>query len=210
MKVVVYVEGEGDRICLETLLGPLVQAKAAAGVLIEFVSTTHGDRKRVLLTRTPVRAAVTILNDPRIIVVILPDLYPPNKGFDHATCEELQAGVLQLFREEILRRHGSDDRPVSRFRVYCLIHDLEVLLLAAEEQLMTDGGLTAVMWTKPVEEQNHGNPPKRIVEKLIRGYQPTVDGPRILAGADYRVISQRCPRGFGQFVAFLESITSGL
>jgi hypothetical protein len=87
-----------------------------------------------------------------------------------------------------------------------LIPDLEVLLLAAEEQLMTACGLTSGMWITPVEQQNHQNPPKRVIEKLIRGYQPTVDGPRVLAHADYRVISSRCPEGFGQFVAFLQSV----
>lgn len=206
-KIIVYVEGSGDRLCLETLLDSLLEGKAASGVSIQFVEMTRGDRKTALLTTAPVKAALAILNDPHLLVVILPDLYPPNKAFDHKTCEEMQTGVLRRFSQEITRRHESDHRFVERFRVFCLIHDLEVLLLAAEEQLMTACGLTSVMWTTPVEQQNQEYPPKRIVEKLIRGYQPTVDGPRILAGADYRVISSRCPRGFGQFVAFLESVT---
>jgi hypothetical protein len=58
----------------------------------------------------------------------------------------------------------------------------------------------------PPEEQNHHQPPKRIVEALIPGYQPTVDGPRILAGADYPTIAGRCPTGFGRFVQFLEAL----
>lgn len=206
MKIVVYVEGPGDRLCLETLLDPLIRQKAASGVSIQFVPVTRGDRKHTLLVSYPKRAAIAISNDPQIVVVILPDLYPPNKGFEHKTCDEMQAGVLRQFRDEIRRRQGSDDRVTERFQVFCLIHDLESLLLAAEEQFLPACGLTAAKWTTPVEEQNHDNPPKRIVEKLIRGFQPTVDGPRLLAGADYRVISSRCPRGFGQFVAFLESI----
>lgn len=208
MKIIVYVEGAGDRLCLETLLDPLLKAKEASGVSIQFVPMTRGDRKTALLTTAPVKAAHAILNDPQNLVVILPDLYPRNKAFDHTTCEEMQAGVLRRFRQVITRGHDWDDRVAARFRVFCLIHDLEVLLLAAEEQLMADCGLTAATWTTPVEQQNHENPPKRIVEKLIGGYQPTVDGPRILAGADYRVISSKCPRGFGQFVAFLESVSA--
>ena len=206
MKVIVYVEGKGDRLCLETLLRPLLKAKEAAGVLIQFVEMQRGDRKATLLTKAPQKAALAILNDPQNCVVILPDLYPPNKGFDHRTCEELQAGVLRNFNHEIARRQGSDDRLTARFRVFCLIHDLEVLLLAAEEHFLSDCGLSAVTWTRPVEEQDQENPPKRIVEKLIRNYQPTVDGPRVLERADYQLIRERCPRGFGQFVAFLETV----
>ncbi len=208
MKIVVYVEGDGDRLCLETLLDPLLKSKAASGVSVQFVPITRGDSKKALLTTVPASAARTILNDPQILVVILPDLYPRNKGFDHETCEELHAGVFRRFNQEIERRHGADDRFADRFRVFCLIHDLEALLLAAEEQLLPACGLTAATWTKPVEQQNHDNPPKRVVEQLIRNYQPTVDGPVILAGADYRVISERCPEGFGQFVAFLESVNA--
>jgi Domain of unknown function (DUF4276) len=208
LKIVVYVEGDGDRLCLETLLDPLLKLKAASGVSIQFVSNPRGDSKKALLTKFPESAARTILNNPQILVVILPDLYPRNKGFRHETCEEMQTGVLRRFNQEIKRRHGSDDRLADRFRVFCLIHDLEVLLLAAEEQLLPACGLTAVTWTKPVEQQNHDNPPKEVVKKLIPTYQPTVDGPRILAGADYHLISSRCPRGFGQFVAFLESVNA--
>jgi hypothetical protein len=87
-----------------------------------------------------------------------------------------------------------------------MIHDLEVLLLAAEEQLMERCRLTAAGWTKPVEQQNQDDPPKRVVQRLIPHYEPGVDGPSILAGADYRVIASRCPNGFGRFVAFLESV----
>ncbi len=207
MKVVVYVEGAGDRICLETLLAPLLAEKAASGVSIHFVPMTRGDRKVALLTAAPVKAALAIANDPYALAVILPDLYPPNKAFPHTTCEEMQSGVRRRFNEALTRLRGSDNRFVDRFRVFCLIHDLEVLLLAAEEQLIATCGLSSGTWITPVEQQNHYNPPKRVIEKLIRGYQPAVDGPRVLAHADYRVISSRCPEGFGQFVAYLRSVS---
>jgi len=54
--------------------------------------------------------------------------------------------------------------------VFCLIHDLEVLLLAAEESLLADRQLPEPTWIKPVEEQNHGNPPKRVAERLFGRY----------------------------------------
>lgn len=208
MKVIVYVEGKGDHLCLETLLRPLLRKKEDSGVSIQFVAITRGDSKKQLLTTVPMRAAITILNDPQAVVVILPDLYPANKGFTHTTCEEMQDGIRHRFTQAITRTHTFDERLGARFHVFCLIHDLEVLLLAAEEQLMTLCRLSTVSWTKPVEQQNHEDPPKRVMERLIAGYQPTVDGPRVLSGADYQVIRDRCPRGFGRFVSFLESVSA--
>lgn len=206
MKVVVYVEGPGDRACLETLLQPLIETKAAHGISIRFVPMTRGDRKSELLRNTPIKAANAILNDREIVIVILPDLYPPNKVFPHATCDEMQAGTMKAFRAAITRKDTWDDRFVQRFHVFCLIHDLEVLLLAAEEALLAEVEASEVTWKRPPEEQNHHQPPKRIVETLIPGYAPTVDGPRILEGADYSVIAGRCPKGFGRFVHFLEAL----
>jgi hypothetical protein len=207
VKVVVYVEGAGDRLCLETLLAPLIRAKIATGVQVQFVEMTRGDRKTTLVTQVPLKAATAVLNDRNIIVVILPDLYPPNKGFPHTTCAQMEGGVRRLFRQSATDKRGWDDRLMDRFHVFCMIHDLEVLLLAAEEQMMAEAGLNSTKWHKPVEDQNHHTPPKRVVEQLVPGYQPTVDGPRILAAADYRVIANRSPNGFGRFVAYLESVS---
>lgn len=200
-----YVEGPGDRLCLETLLGPLIATKLTSGIQIQFVPMTRGDRKVALLRNAPVRAASILRNDPATVVVILPDLYPPNKGFDHSTCAEMQAGIGEVFRRHLERSRVSDDRLAERFHVFCLIHDLEVLLLAAEESLVAISG-QAPKWKKPVEEQNHHEPPKRIVERLIPRYNATIDGPRVLASADYRTVAERCPNGFGRFVSFLESL----
>jgi hypothetical protein len=206
LKVIVYVEGDGDRLCLTTLLAPLIETRNAAGIRVQFVPMTRGDRKVALLTNAPVKAAHILMNDQDAWVVILPDLYPPNKAFTHTSCAEMQDGITARFADTLARSGGQ--RAAERFRVFCLIHDLEVLLLAAEELLMGLCNLTRPEWVKPVEDQNHHTPPKRIVEKLIPRYQPTVDGPRVLASADYRVIAERCPNGFGRFVAFLESVTS--
>jgi hypothetical protein len=206
LKVVVYVEGAGDRACLDTLLAPLIAAKAMSGVYIQFVPATRGDRKVALLTKEPVKAAHTVMNDKNASVVILPDLYPANKAFRHTTCGEMRAGVEAAFHRALDRSHSTDERVRERFRVFCLIHDLEVLLLAAEESLLKICGLSEPLWTKPVEEQDHHRPPKRILEQLIPRYDPTVDGPRVLAGIDYRMVAERCPNGFGPFVKFLESV----
>lgn len=205
MKVVVYVEGAGDRVCLETLLAPLIAEKNAAGIAVQFLPATRGDRKKELLINVPKKAAHAIRNDPEIVVVILPDLFPQNKAFPHNSCEELQAGVTHSFRAAIASTSW-DDRLLERFRVFCLIHDLEVLLLAAEEALLAESRRSKVTWRRPVEDQNLDRPPKRVVEALIPGYDSVVDGPRILAGVDYRLIADRCPNGFGRFVEFLASL----
>lgn len=206
MKIVVYVEGPGDVACLETLLRPLLSKFTDRGTLLTFVPAPRGDRKKELLTNVPIRAANTVINDPNAVVVILPDLYPPNKGFRHTTCVELQGGVRERFRAAVSAKTAWDERLADRFQVFCLIHDLEVLLLASDE-LLRDRGLATPQWKVPVEEQNHGDPPKRVVERLFApgSYQSTVDGPRILAKADYRQLAARCPEGFGRFVEWLEA-----
>jgi hypothetical protein len=159
-----------------------------------------------LLTNAPIRAANAIVNDENIVVVILPDLYPPNIAFPHKTCDELQDGVRKRFQNAASRKSGWDDRLADRFHVFCLIHDLEVLLLASDE-LLRDRRLNAPAWRVPPEAQNHDDPPKRVVERLFSpgSYLSTVDGPRILAKADYRQLADRCPAGFGRFVAWLEA-----
>lgn len=210
MKIIVYVEGNGDRACLETLLRPLIERKKSLGVLISFVPETRGDRKTALLTKRPLVAANILLNDPDASVVLLPDLYPPNKGFPHRTCGELKAGMHARFRSALRSKASEDAQAAARFQVFCLIHDLEVLLLAADEQLMDDRGIDAPAWITPVEKQDHDVPPKRVIERLFartnQSYQATVDGPRILASADYQTVAARCPSGFGEFVDFLESL----
>ena len=206
MKVIVYVEGDGDRLCLQTLLAPLIETKNAAGIRVQFVPMTRGDRKAALLTNAPMKAAHILMNAQDAWVVILPDLYPPNKAFAHSSCAEMQEGITTRFLDALHRSGGK--RAADRFRVFCLIHDLEVLLLAAEESFMAFCGLSRPRWVKPVEEQDHQTPPKRIVEELIPRYQATVDGPLVLAAADYRVIAERCPTGFGKFVEFLQATGS--
>lgn len=165
-----------------------------------------------LVTKVPVRAVDILSTDPESVVVAVPGLYPKNVGFAHETCAELREGILGRFREALREKKIDDNRLLDRFHVFCLKHDLEVLLLAAREELLGRLGTSKpkVVWAEPVEEQNHGNPPKRIVERLFAEhgnyYQEAVDAPLILAGADYRIIADRCPECFKPFVEFLESL----
>ncbi|HKH43197.1 MAG TPA: DUF4276 family protein [Thermoanaerobaculia bacterium] len=152
-------------------------------------------------------------NRPDDLVVALPDLYPKNHGFPHSTPEELAEGIFQQFRA-VLARKGLHDggRLENRFRVFCFKHDLEALLLAAFEPLRARLGAPGLRrtWPLPVEDVDHGRPPKRVVEELFRehgkSYRETVDAPLILGGASYQTLAEECPQCFQPFVRFLESL----
>lgn len=85
---------------------------------------------------------------------------------------------------------GEINSCVARFLGTALKHDLEMLLLAAKEELR--GHLRTAdrlddSWRKPVEDQNQERPPKRVVEELFRtksakkrAYRDTKDAPAVL------------------------------
>lgn len=204
----VYVEGPSDCYALEALLASLLKTLQTQGVTVKFIAT---EGKKRLMLHTPPKA-VNILYNPYSIVIALPDLYPPNVGWPHQTPTELR-GVLRLEFNKCLQRQGiTDDRWQERFKVFCFKYDLESLILAAEPQLSRRLGESAMQpdWTKPVEDQNHHIPPKRIVEKLFseqgKSYQDTVDAPLILGSANYADIGAACPQCFQPFVDFLSSL----
>jgi hypothetical protein len=213
VKVLVYVEGESDRLALADLLAPLIAVKAQQGISIEFHSSAQGDAKKTIVLTMPERAVDILRNDPHAMVALLPDLYPRNKGFPHETPDALYRGMVERF-EAALHRRGVDAgllRP--RFHAFCLKHDLEALLLAAEESMASMLGTTCLArtWRVPVEDQNQDVPPKRVVRDLFqrhgRSYRETLDAAEILAAADYRLIAERCPQCFAPFVAFLEGLS---
>ena len=57
---------------------------------------------------------------------------------------------------------------LQRFYPSALKHDLEMLLLAASDQLRAHLGTSDQLgnWINPVEDQNQGHPPKRVIEQL--------------------------------------------
>jgi len=65
-------------------------------------------------------------------------------------------------------------------------------------------------WKQPVENQNHGNPPKRIVDALFRNegmkYKDTADVPWILKRTCYQYLVERCSQNFKPFVEDLFKI----
>ncbi len=210
MKVIVYVEGPSDKLAMEQLLEPLLQNAQSIGVVIDFIPT---EGKRKLVTKTPIKAANILCNDARAVVIALPDLYPKNMGVTHETFPELQEQLTSEFKRILIHKCIDDERLQQRFLVFCFKYDLEALVLAAEEQLASRLGVSSVVcsWAKPVEDQDHNHPPKRVVEQLFADhgdrYQNTIDAPIILGASDYATIANRCPQCFKPFIEYLESLT---
>jgi hypothetical protein len=113
---------------------------------------------------------------------------------------------------EAVREKGEDvERFSGRFHAFCFKHDLEVLLLAADEQLRRRLGAHRLQrtWAEDVEDQNHDIPPKRIIEALYREHERAygvAEASIILEDADYKEIAERCPQCFKPFIEFLTSL----
>ena len=213
MRAIVYVEGPSDKAAMQALLRPLIDQKRQKGIAIEFFDSHNGDSKRSVLVKVPIRAVNILVNDPHSVVVALPDLYPPNKAFQHETFDELKRGIVKNFQDALTAKGITDDVHLKeRFKVFCFKHDLEALILASGEGLKTRLGTNAlnVSWRIPVEDQNHDNPPKRVVEGLFtkygKRYKDTVDAPYILGSCRHQDIAAQCPQCFKPFVDFLGSL----
>lgn len=216
MKAIIYVEGKSDKLSMEVLLEHLITQKLSHGIVIEFYESAAGDRKKTLLTKIPLRAANIIINNPDTSVAVIPDLHPPNKGFEHRTFYEMKAGILHNFDKALNDRGISDIRLKDRFHVFCFKHDLEVLILASPDSLKAHLGVSTlgVQWKVPVEDQNHDCPPKRIVEDIFarhgRRYHETVDAPMILRAGSYQDIAGKCPQCFKPFVDYLSDLRANV
>ncbi|WP_373526718.1 DUF4276 family protein [Nostoc sp.] len=218
MRVLIYVEGPSDKLAMEALFASLINNKYQQGISIEFFpvkgsdNSRGGDAKKDLLTKTPITAINIIRNQSDSIVVVIPDLYPKNKGFEHETVQDLENGILKNFTQALQSKGITDNRLRERFRVFCFKHDLEALILAAESELKSLLGVNTlpITWTKTIEDQNHDVPPKKIVEAIFqecgKKYQGSVDAPKILGNARYQDIAEQCPQAFRPFVDFLENL----
>jgi len=219
MKVIVYLEGKSDQLAMETLLSPLVEHKKNNGILIHFIGLKSeeyriGNNKKYLITKIAKRAVNIIINDPHALVVVIPDLYPKDVGFPHKTPNELIKGVKENFVTALTAKKADYNSHIAnRFRVFCFKHDLEVLLLAAEnamlDYLSPCKPASWCDWKEP-ENQNLNNPPKRIVERLFsdckKKYRATRDAPLILRSVLYPTIVEKCSQCFKPFVDFLEGL----
>lgn len=161
--------------------------------------------KERLLNNGPKKAINILRNLPSSYVFLVPDLYPPNKPFPHVSFAELKAELRKRFDVE-RQRKGCDQRLADRFFIHCFKYDLESLILASEEILLSRLKKTGFSqgWAKPVENQNHNNPPKRIVEALFRDagmkYRDTADVPWVLKRSSHMELTKKCPQNFKLFV----------
>jgi hypothetical protein len=218
VKVLVYVEGDSDRIALEALLSPIIREGQQAGIAIRFLPLRGKDE---VLRSSSLKAAADLARDARDWMFALPDLYPM-KRFDgteneHHSVDDLRRLLRKRFEAEA-RRLGVEGDTLSHFRVHCLKHDLEALLLAAPDALRrrlgTDDALRG-RWRLPVEDQNDAKPPKRVVEELFKHYrrkppyQETVDALWILQKARLDEVEAACRQCFGPFVRDLRAIVAG-
>ena len=198
-----------------TIVGHSMMANLStpSGIEISFSAQFRETGKSYLLIKVPRRAARVLTKEPCTIVVAMTDLYPRDEAFRHGTVEELEAGIHSNFNAALQHSDtGCDKRLRERFKVFCFKYDLEALILASEEALKKQLGLSRLeaTWRKPVEEQNHDLPPKKIVEKLFEEngpcYSGPVDAPLILSKANYQDIAEKCSQCFKPFVEFLTGL----
>jgi len=207
-EIFVYVEGPSDQLGLRELFAEINEIAYTKGNKVDFFPLNG---KEPLLNKGPIKAINILRNRPDSFVFILPDLYPPNKPFPHTDYIELKRHLYLRFDEQ-LKRKGCDKRLSKRFFVHCFKYDLEVLLLASETILLDRLKLSqfSKSWKQPVENQNHGNPPKRIIEALFRNsgikYKDTADVPWILKRTRYQDLVEKCSQNFKPFVEDLFKI----
>jgi hypothetical protein len=218
VKVLVYVEGPSDRAALEALVRPVISARREQRVGFSFLALNG---KASILKDSGRKAADHLADNPRDWVFALPDLYPmsvydgtaeQHRSFDelvHLVKSRFQARAAKVAVPETARNH---------FRVHCLKHDLEGLLLAAPDALKQRLGTTDALnnhWRKPVEDQNDDRPPKRVVEALFDKYRKkprytdTIDAPWILGRASLDAVEAACPQRFAPFLAELKTLANG-
>ena len=203
MKVWVFVEGNSDVKALSALWSGWKEKLGEKGWGIQLISL--GNKSNYFRNIGP-RAIRKLVHDTRDLVVGLPDLYPnrdyANTEYKHDNLKQLQDVQTQLVKQNLQQqiRRAEVDSHMARFYASALKHDLEVLLLAATNQLQSRLNMRNKPsgWRRPPEEQNQNKPPKRIVEELFRrhlkrAYLENSDSNAILRNADLREVAEQCP-----------------
>lgn len=201
-EVIIYVEGPSDQLGMRKLLANVIANANQIGNKVDFISMGG---KEALLKKGPKKAINILRNKPNSWVILVPDLYPPNKPFPHLTFQDLKNSIEIQFTDELVAKNA-DERLKDRFRIHCFKYDLEVLLLASENALLSRLGVSVLSqkWAIPMEDQNHRRPPKRIVETLFTDagkiYKDTIDVPWILERSNYNELKIKCPQNFRLFL----------
>jgi hypothetical protein len=175
MKVWIFVEGESDCIALNALWMKWRESLSKVGWGIHIIPL---DNKSKFFKKFGYRAAEKLVNNEDDLVIGLPDLYP-NSDFNsseyaHDNLPELKGVLTRLLKDSLGRVFGRTkpqiDVMLGRFHPTALKHDLEMLLLAARDDLRRVLGTSEALgnWRNPVEDQNQTRPPKYIVEELFR------------------------------------------
>jgi hypothetical protein len=218
LKVIVYVEGPSDQKALQALLAPIIDEGRRNRVGVSF--SPQGGKAKIL-EDVPRKAAEYLKQSPGDWVFALPDLYPmasydngPNKHRSFADLSQLVRGRFTARADKV----DLVEEARGHFRVHCLKHDLEALLLAAPDELrqrLKTKDALRDQWRQRVEDQNDKRPPKRVVEELFKkyrekpGYVDTSDAVWILERAKLEVIEAACDQHFGPFVRELRVIAEG-
>jgi len=192
MRFFVYVEGMGDKLALEALWDGWRKRLGAAGHGITILELQG---KSKLLQKIGHRAARHLVDSEDCIVIGLPDLYPAEEyeNTDHRHSDEHELMKVQTRRvKEALQNvfHIAPEKSeqyLERFWASAFKHDMEMLLLAAQDGLRGYLGAKGKLgsWRRPVEDQDQQKPPKQVVKGLfmsIRGkaYRDTKDAGAIL------------------------------
>jgi hypothetical protein len=194
MKVWVYVEGEADRNALNTLWDAWRKKLQIGGWGIAVIPL--GSKSR-FFQKIGQHTAEKICANQQDLVVGLPDLYPNSPyattKFKHEDVCELKQVQQREVAAVLQTVYGLNAKQVSqhlgRFLPCVLKYDLEMLLLAAREQLRAHLGTIDQLggWQRPVEDQDQNQPPKHLVQQLFRtksvrrhAYRDTKDASAIL------------------------------
>jgi hypothetical protein len=192
MKVWVFVEGPADRIALETLWAGWRERLQRSGWGMPIIPL---DDKSRYFRKIGHHAAEKLVNNGKDLVVGLPDLYPnveySHTEYKHADLPELRTVQIRLVKEALARvfdiSNADAQTALNRFYPSAMKHDVEVLLLAAVDQLRLVLGTSEALghWRHPAEDQNQTRPPKYVVDELFmtkqnRAYRDTVHTKAVL------------------------------
>ncbi|MCX5677482.1 MAG: DUF4276 family protein, partial [Planctomycetota bacterium] len=188
----VFVEGQSDRLALESLWKAWKERLRDQRHGIAIIPL---DDKSRFFRKIGHHAGQVLVGGSQDVAVGLPDLYPnasyDNTIYKHRDVAELKQvqvrEVKRALREVFGKQDPESQQLLQRFFPSALKHDLEMLLLAAKQELTSylrvSGSLGS--WRLPVEDQNQQRPPKRVVEELFRtkkgwAYRDTIHASAVL------------------------------